>query len=92
MPNNFYKGFNCCSILLDNFFKKTLNITNDIHPYTDIYMIFSYNKKHNYKDVEIVWNLIIHFVEDGFETIKQLNNGIRFVISENPFIDGIMSL
>ena len=59
---NFYKGFNCCSILFDNFFKKTLNITDDIHPYTDIYMIFSYNKKHNYKnkDVEIVWDPIIH--------------------------------
>jgi len=57
---NFYKGFNYCSILFDNFFKKTLNITNDIHPYTDLYMIFSYNKKHNYKDVEIVWDPIIH--------------------------------
>ena len=57
---NFYKGFNHCSILFDNFFKKTLNITDDIHPYTDLYMIFSYNKKQIYKEVEIVWDPIIH--------------------------------
>ena len=42
---NFFKGFKCCSTLFNNFFKKSLNITDDVHPYTDLYMIFSYNKK-----------------------------------------------
>ena len=42
---NFYKGFHCCSILFNNYFKKILLITDDIQPYTDIIMIFLYNKK-----------------------------------------------
>ena len=57
---NFFKGFKCCSILFDNFFKKTLNITDDVHPYTDLYMIFSYNKKQVYKNIDISWDPIIH--------------------------------
>lgn len=57
---NFYKGFNHCSILFDNFFKKSLNITDDVHPYTDLYMIFSYNKKQAYKNIDISWDPIIH--------------------------------
>jgi len=57
---NFYKGFNCCSTLFNNFFKKSLNITDDIHPYTDLYMIFSYNKKQVYKNIDVSWDPIIH--------------------------------
>ena len=57
---NFYKGFNHCSILFNNYFKKSLLINEDIQPYTDIIMIFLYNKKYIYKNTEEVWDPIIH--------------------------------
>lgn len=57
---NFFKGFKCCSTLFNNLFKKSLNITDDVHPYTDLYMIFSYNKKQVYKNIDISWDPIIH--------------------------------
>ena len=57
---NFYKGFHCCSILFNNYFKKVLLITEDIQPYTEIIMIFLYNKKQIYKNTEIVWDPIVH--------------------------------
>ena len=54
---NFYKGFNCCSELFDNFYKKHFNIKDDIKPYTDLIMVFLYNKN-LYKDYS--WDPIIH--------------------------------
>jgi hypothetical protein len=57
---NFYKGFHCCSTLFNNYFKKMLLITEDIQPYTEIIMIFLYNKKQIYKNTETVWDPIIH--------------------------------
>ena len=54
---NFYKGFNYCSELFDNFYKKYFNINDDIKPYTDLIMIFLYNKN-LYKDYS--WDPIIH--------------------------------
>ena len=54
---NFYKGFNYCSELFDNFYKKHFNIKDDIKPYTDLIMVFLYNKN-LYKDYS--WDPIIH--------------------------------
>ena len=57
---NFYKGFHYCSLLFNNYFKKVLLITEDVQPYTDIIMIFLYNKKQIYKNTETVWDPIVH--------------------------------
>jgi hypothetical protein len=68
---NFYKGFKYCSELFDNFYKKHFNIKDNVNPYTDLIMVFLYNKN-LYKDYS--WDPIIH-------SFRIINN--KYVFDKN---------
>lgn len=80
---NFYKGFTKCSELFDNFYKKYFNIKDDINPYTDLIMVFLYNKN-LYKDYS--WDSIIH-------SFRIINNKYIFDKTiENVIINKLVEL